>query len=157
MFLRRLNWQPQSHAPKCIRLTGRPWAGLEDQRTQLFPRACTSIPPSASPPSLTGESRGFPQTPHLCDGTVVVAHQEDDPPAAMHGRVLLQDASDQVVEALDQPRTGEGLRDSLRKRLSAQLLRGHAIGIGHVDDGLAAQCLRAASSNQTTHLLSEKT
>src|SRR3984957_13474917 len=55
----------------------------------------------------------------------------------MYGRILVKDGSDQMVEALNQPCTGEGLRDGLGRRLSPQLLRGHAVGIGHIDDGLA--------------------
>lgn len=41
-----------------------------------------------------------------------------------------------MVEALDQSCTRESLRYELRRRLSAQFLRGHAIGIGHIDDAL---------------------
>src|ERR1700677_680023 len=45
--------------------------------------------------------------------------------------------SDQMVEALNQSSTSEGLRDDLGRRLSPQFLRGHAVGIGHIDDGLS--------------------
>src|ERR1700678_2256507 len=56
----------------------------------------------------------------------------------MYGRILLKDGSDQMVEALNQSCTSEGLRDDLgRRRLSSQFLRGHAVGIGHIDDGLS--------------------
>src|ERR1700726_1539623 len=70
-------------------------------------------------------------------GAVIVARQEHDSPATMYGRILVKDGSDQMVEALNQPCTGEGLRDGLGRRLSPQLLRGHAVGIGHIDDGLS--------------------
>ena len=55
----------------------------------------------------------------------------------MYGRILVEDGSDQMVEALDQSCASEGLRDDLGGRLSSQFLRGHAVGVGHVDDGLA--------------------
>src|SRR5476651_268117 len=41
-----------------------------------------------------------------------------------------------MIEALDQFCTREGLRNELGRRLSPQFLRGHAVGIGHVDDSL---------------------
>jgi hypothetical protein len=50
---------------------------------------------------------------------VVVARQEHDPPATVHGRVLAKDASDQMVEALDQFCTSEGLLDGRGRRLSS--------------------------------------
>src|ERR1700685_4183196 len=55
----------------------------------------------------------------------------------MYGRILVEDGSDQMVEALNQSSTSERLRDELGRRLSSQFLRGHAIGIGHIDDGLS--------------------
>src|SRR3984957_14547929 len=42
-----------------------------------------------------------------------------------------------MVEALNQSSTSEGLRDGLGRRLSPQFFRGHAVGIGHIDDGLS--------------------
>jgi hypothetical protein len=54
----------------------------------------------------------------------------------MYGRILAEDGSDQMVEALDQPSATEGLRDGLGRRLSPQFLRGHPVGIGHIDDRL---------------------
>src|SRR6202789_4657277 len=54
----------------------------------------------------------------------------------MYGRILVKDGSDQMVEALDQSTASEGLRDELGRRLSPQFLRGHAVGIGHIDDRL---------------------
>src|SRR5882757_6903340 len=42
-----------------------------------------------------------------------------------------------MVETLNQSCTGESLRDGLGRRLSPQFLRGHAVGIGHIDDGLS--------------------
>ena len=41
-----------------------------------------------------------------------------------------------MIEALNQPSAREGLRDKLGRRLSSQFLRGHAVGIGHIDDDL---------------------
>src|SRR5450631_3160419 len=55
----------------------------------------------------------------------------------MYGRILGKDGSDQMVEALNQSSTSEGLRDDLGRRLAPQLLRGHTVGIGHIDDGLS--------------------
>src|SRR5450432_3092725 len=54
----------------------------------------------------------------------------------MYGRILIKNSSEQMVEALNQFPTSESLRDELGRRLSSQLLRGHAVGIGHIDDGL---------------------
>ena len=39
----------------------------------------------------------------------------------MYGRSLVKDGSDQMVEALNQSSTSEGLRNDLRRRLSSQL------------------------------------
>src|ERR1700722_5885781 len=50
-----------------------------------------------------------------------------------------------MVEALDQSRAGKSLRDGLGRRLSLKFLRGYAVGVGHIDDGLSLpvrQCLR---------------
>src|SRR5277367_1832897 len=68
-------------------------------------------------------------------GIFVVAREEHDSPATMYGRILVKDGSDQMVEAPNQFSTSEGLRDNLGRRLSSQFLRGHAVGIGHIDDG----------------------
>src|SRR3546814_9770133 len=60
-------------------------------------------------------------------------------------RVRVEDGSDQMVEALDQPAAGEGLANHLGGRLSAQLLIRNAVGVGHIDDDLplpAGQHLR---------------
>src|SRR3984893_3903840 len=54
----------------------------------------------------------------------------------MYGRIWPETGSDQMVEALDQPSATEGLRDGLGRRLSPQFLRGHPVGIGHIDDRL---------------------
>src|SRR6266702_1066651 len=54
----------------------------------------------------------------------------------MYGRILVKDGSAQMVEAPNQSCTSEGLRDDIGRRLSSQFLRGHAVGIGHIDDGL---------------------
>jgi hypothetical protein len=42
----------------------------------------------------------------------------------MYGRILGKDGSDQMVEALDQSSTSEGLRDDLGRRLSSQFSGG---------------------------------
>jgi hypothetical protein len=42
-----------------------------------------------------------------------------------------------MVESLDQSCAGEGLCHSLGIRLPSQSFRGYAVGIGHIDDGLA--------------------
>src|SRR6202140_2941002 len=55
----------------------------------------------------------------------------------MYGRILVKDGSAQMVEAPNQSCTSEGLRDDLGRRLSSQFLRGHAVGIGHIDDDLS--------------------
>src|SRR5262249_16827491 len=78
-------------------------------------------------------------------GAVIVARQEHDSLATVYGRILTKDGRNQMVEALDQSSTGEGLRDSPGRRLSSQHLGRHAIGVGRVDDGLSlprGQCLR---------------
>ena len=67
---------------------------------------------------------------------VIVARQKHDSPATMYGRILVEDGSGQMVEALNQSRAGEGLGDGPGRRLSPEFLRGHAVGIGHIDDGL---------------------
>src|SRR5450432_922933 len=82
------------------------------------------------------ETEFFRKRTNLRCGAVIVARQEHDPPAAMYGRILVKDGSDQMIEALDQACASEGLRDELGRRLSSQFLRGHAVGIGHIDDGL---------------------
>src|ERR1700682_4019934 len=83
------------------------------------------------------ETEIFRKRTNLLRGAVIVARQEHDSPATMYGRILGKDGSDQMVEALNQSSTSEGLRDDLGRRLSPQFLRGHAVGIGHIDDGLA--------------------
>src|ERR1700675_4295776 len=42
-----------------------------------------------------------------------------------------------MVEALDQSCASKSLCDDLGRRLSPQFLRGHTVGIGHIDDGLS--------------------
>src|SRR5580704_17164126 len=91
------------------------------------------------------ETEMFRKRANLRCGAVIVARQEHDSPAPMYGRILVKDGSNQMVEALDQSCASEGLRDELGRRLSSQFLRGHAVGIGHIDDRLplpGAQRLR---------------
>src|ERR1700716_3919909 len=83
------------------------------------------------------ETEIFRKRTNLRYCAVIVARQEHDSPATMYGRILVKDGSDQMVEALNQSCTSEGLRDGLGRRLSPQFLRGHAVGIGHIDDGLS--------------------
>src|ERR1700684_2598488 len=82
------------------------------------------------------ETEIFSKRTNLRCCALIVARQEHDSPAPMYGRILLKDGSDQMVEALDQSCASEGLRDELGRRLSSQFLRGHSVGIGHIDDGL---------------------
>jgi hypothetical protein len=57
------------------------------------------------------ETEIFRKGTNLRCGSVIVARQEHDPPAAMYGRILVKDGSDQMVEALNQSTAVEGLRD----------------------------------------------
>src|SRR3546814_4756157 len=66
---------------------------------------------------------------------VVVACQEHDSAATMYGRILAKNASAQMVETLDQSCTSEGLLNDLGRRLSAQFVKGYAVGIGDVNNG----------------------
>src|SRR5476649_362281 len=83
------------------------------------------------------ETEIFRKRTNLRCGAVIVARQEHDSPATLYGRILVKDGSAQMVEAPNQSCTREGLRDDLRRRLTSQFLGGHAVGIGHIDDGLA--------------------
>src|SRR5450432_4200923 len=82
------------------------------------------------------ETEIFRKRTNLRCGAVIVARQEHDSPAPVYGRILVKDGSDQMVEALDQSCASKGLRDGLGRGLSSQFLRGHAVGIGHIDDRL---------------------
>src|SRR5450432_1270138 len=68
------------------------------------------------------EPETFRKRTNLRCGALIVARQEHDSPATMYGRVLVKDGSDQMVEALNQSSTSEGLRDDLGRRLSSQFL-----------------------------------
>src|SRR5664279_5318215 len=83
------------------------------------------------------EAEIFRKRTDLLCGTVIVARQEHDPPATMYGRILVKDGSDQMIEALDQSCASECLREELGRGLSSQLLRGNAVGIGHINDSLS--------------------
>src|ERR1700722_3403048 len=82
------------------------------------------------------ETEIFRKRTNLRCCAVIVACQEHHSPATMYGRILLKDGSAQMVEALNQFSASEGLRDEPGRRLSSQFLKRHAVGIGHVDDGL---------------------
>src|ERR1700691_1667415 len=82
------------------------------------------------------ETEIFRKRADLRCSSVIVARQEHDSPAAMYGRILVKNGSDQMVEALNQSTASEGLRDGLGRRLSPQFLGGRAVGIGHIDDHL---------------------
>jgi hypothetical protein len=83
------------------------------------------------------EAEIFCKRTNLRCGAVIVARQEHDSPATLYSRILAKDGGAQMVEAFDQSSTSKGLRDDPGRRLSSQFLRGHAVGIGHVDDGLS--------------------
>src|ERR1700676_4224856 len=83
------------------------------------------------------ETEIFRKRANLLCGTVIVARQEHHSLSTMYGRILVKDGSDQMVEALDQSCASKSLRDDLGRRLSPQFLRGHTVGIGHIDDGLS--------------------
>src|SRR5258708_20093497 len=86
------------------------------------------------------ETEIFRKRTNLRCCAVIVARQEHDSSATMYGRILVKHGSDQMVETLNQSSASEGLRDDLGRRLSSQLLRRHAIGIGHIDDRLSFPC-----------------
>jgi hypothetical protein len=111
---------------------------LEDQLTPAVSACLHQQSTFRKPAKLDRrETEIFRQRTNLRCGTVMVARQEHDSPATMDGRILVKDGSDQMVEALDQSGTREGLRDDLGRWLSSQFLRGHAVSIGHIDDGLS--------------------
>src|SRR3546814_7190366 len=60
----------------------------------------------------------------------------------MYGRILAKNASAQMVETLDQSCTSEGLLNDLGRRLSAQFVKGYAVGIGDVNNGLSFPALQ---------------
>jgi len=64
------------------------------------------------------ETEIFRKRTNLRCGSVIVARQEHDSPAAMDGRILVKNGSDQMVEALDESSASEGLRDGFGRRLS---------------------------------------
>ena len=111
---------------------------LEDQPTPTLSARLDEQPAFRKPAKVDRrETEVFRERADLRCGSVIVARQEHDPPATMYGRILLKDPGEQMVEALDQSSTREGLRDELGRRLSSQFLGGHPVGIGHIDDGLS--------------------
>ena len=96
---------------------------LEDQLTPAISACLHKQSTFRKPAKLDRcETEIFRKRTHLHGGAVIVAGQENDSPAAMVGRILLKDGSAQMVEALDQSCTSEGLRDDLGRRLSPQFL-----------------------------------
>src|SRR5688572_16316770 len=74
------------------------------------------------------ETELFRKRTSLRRGSVIVARQEHDPPATMHGRILVKDRGAQMVEALDQSCTSECLGNEPGRRLSSQFLGRHTVG-----------------------------
>src|ERR1700737_931324 len=111
---------------------------LKDQLTPAISARLHKQSTFRKPAKFDGRETELFRTPtNLRCCAVIVARQEHDSPATMYGRILVKDGSDQMVEALNQSCTSEGLRDDRGRRLTSQFLRGHAVGIGHIDDGLA--------------------
>src|ERR1700681_907915 len=111
---------------------------LKDQLTPAISARLHKQPTFRKPAKFDRrETEIFRKRTNLRCSSVIVARKEHDSPATMYGRILGKDGSDQMVEALNQSSTSEGLRDGLGRRLSPQFLRGHAVGIGHIDDGLS--------------------
>src|SRR5580704_12506521 len=110
---------------------------LKDQPTPSVSARLHKQPAFRKPAKFDrGKTEIFRKRTNLICGTVIVARQENDSLAPMFGRILVKDGSDQMVEALNQASASKGLRDGLGRRLPSQFLRGHAVGIGHIDDGL---------------------
>jgi AAA ATPase domain len=110
----------------------------KDQLTPAIPARLHKQSAFRKPAKLDRrETEIFRKRPNLRCCAVIVARQEHDSSATMYGRILVKDGSDQMVEALDQSSASEGLGDGLGRRLSSKFLRGHAVGIGHIDDRLA--------------------
>jgi hypothetical protein len=111
---------------------------LEDQPTPTVSARLHKQSAFRKPANLNRrETKTFRELANFRRSVFIVAGQVHDSPAAMHGRILVKNRGDQMVEALDQSCSGEGLRDEFGRRLSAQFLGGHAVGIGHIDDGLS--------------------
>ena len=96
---------------------------LEDQSTPAVSLRLHEQSTFRKPAKLDRrETEFFRKRTDLLCGSVIVARQEHDPPAAMYGRILVEDGSDQMVEAPDESSTSKGLRDDLGRRLSSQFL-----------------------------------
>jgi hypothetical protein len=90
----------------------------------VWPRACTSAPPSLSFPSFDGcEPELFGQIRHGSDRVLVVARQKDDPVAALDDRIGRQGGGRQVIETFHELGAGERLRDEGGGQEAVQLLR----------------------------------
>src|SRR6202048_1506374 len=110
---------------------------LEDQLTPAISARLDQQPTFRKPAKVDRrETEIFRKRTNLRCGSVIVARQEHNSSATMYGRILAEDGSGQMVEALHQSSATEGLRDDLGRRLSSQFLRRHAVGIGHIDDAL---------------------
>src|SRR3546814_9011128 len=96
---------------------------LEDQAAPAIPVRLHKQATFRKPAKVDRrEAELIRKRPDFLGSSLVIARQENDSPAPMCHRVLVEDGSDQMVEALDQPAAGEGLANHLGGRLSAQLL-----------------------------------
>jgi hypothetical protein len=109
---------------------------LEDQLTPAISARLDQQPTFRQPAKLDRrEAESFRKHTDFRCGGVIVARQEHDLSAAMPRRLLGKDRGGEMVEALDQSCTREGLRDEPGRGLSSQFLWRHAVGIGRIDDG----------------------
>jgi hypothetical protein len=96
---------------------------LEDQSTPTVSARLDEQPTFRKPAEFDRrETEIFRERANLRHGSVIVARQEHDPPAALHGRISAKNGRGQMVEALDQPCAGKGLRDEFGRRLSPQFV-----------------------------------
>src|SRR5580658_11174894 len=107
---------------------------LEDQRPPaLVPRVHKRATLFELPEIDGCETELFGEGRHQRCGTFIVAREEHDPPAAPDVWIGGQGSRGEMIEALHDAGTGEGVGDDLGRRLTSEFLRGHAVGIGHID------------------------
>ena len=110
---------------------------LKDQLTPTVSARLDQQPAFRKPAEFDRrETEIFRKRTYLRCGGVIVARQEHDSPPTVYCRVLREDRGGQMIEALDQPSASESLRDEPGRSLPSQFLGGHAVCIGHIDDGL---------------------